>query len=186
MKQIITLCVLLLVLISGCARQKTIITKESTLEPRYQKLAAFYVIGLEEEDAMEGGKMMELWGAYFENKDNIPNPISDTAYGITYFGKNYNPQTMKGYKYFVGRQVKDLDNVPQNLLGHEVPAANYAVFEHKGKIETIGNTYAYIFGEWLKQSGKKPAMQDVFELYDERFIHDSDNSVLEIWVPIAE
>jgi predicted transcriptional regulator YdeE len=64
----------------------------------------------------------------------------------------------------------------------EVPAATYAVFACA--VQSIGRTYAYIFGEWRSTSGQEidPA-KFVFEQYPPAT--ETDAPVL-IHVPIRE
>ncbi|MGC9362707.1 MAG: GyrI-like domain-containing protein, partial [Candidatus Syntrophosphaera sp.] len=94
------------------------------------------------------------------------------------------PEKGTEYMYFAGVEVEDGMKVPEGAKIHKVPAGHYAVFEHRGDIASIGETYDYIYGKWMYESGRKPARQDMFELYDERFEPGSGESVVEIWVPV--
>ena len=182
----ILLLVLLICLTGILLAQEKNEPKKENLEPRYEKREGFVVVGIEAVDAMEGDKMMELWTKFAEISPKIPDAVSPVEYGITYYGKDYDPETMKGYNYFVGKEVSSVDNIPEGLLMHKVPEGHYAVFEHKGLIQNIGKTYGYIFGAWMQGNGIKAAQQDVFEVYDKRFKYDSEDSILEIWVPIEK
>ena len=153
-------------------------------KPRFEKRPGFLVMGIEAEDALEGDTMMALWMDFFKIQPTIPEPVGEAIYGITYYGDDYDPQTMKGYKYLVGMEVAVEVKLPEGLVMHKVPDGYYAVFEHRGPIEKINATYEYIFGGWILDSGYKSAPQDVFEVYDARFKQDSDASVMEIWVPV--
>ncbi len=185
MNKIILVTVVLLLLGLLLYAEETVIPQNENPVPRFEKRDAFLVIGLETKDDMEGDNMMNVWMDFFKVQSKIPETIGKDMYGITYMGESYDPDTMKGYIYFVGMRVKEECNVPEGLLLHKVPAGYYAVFEHKGKVENIGNTYNYIYGEWTYTSGYKPLMQDVFELYGDRFIDGSEESVTEIWIPVV-
>ncbi len=70
------------------------------------------------------------------------------------------------------------------MTSMKVPAGRYAVFTHKGKVELIGHTMNYIYGFWLPGSGVELREAPDLEIYDERFNPHSDNSELDIWIPV--
>lgn len=151
---------------------------------RYAYRDAFQTAGLEAKNTMDGEVIMNLWQSFVAMVDKVTEPVGENLYGITYMDKDYDPEKMVGYSYFVGIQVQDKSECPEGMIMHKVPASAYAVFEHKGKIETIDETYNYIFTDWVNMSRCTPATQDVFEVYDERFSQGSDDSIVEIWVPL--
>jgi len=153
-------------------------------EPRLERRDAFPVAGIQVRDVMEQDVLMKLWMDFMELRHLIPDPVSPVEYGISYYGEDFDPETETGYYYLVAQEVKALDDLPEPLVGHTVPAGNYLVFEHRGSIHQIQNSFGYIFGKYFQNSKFIPARQDVFELYDERFAGESPDSVVEIWVPV--
>lgn len=151
---------------------------------RYAYRDAFQTMGVEAKNTMDGEVISGLWQSFFALSSKITQPVGENLYGITYMDKDYDPVKQMGYSYFVGVQVQEKAECPEGLLCHSVPASAYAVFEHKGKIETIEETYNYIFTDWVNMSRCTPATQDIFEVYDERFSQGSDDSIVEIWVPL--
>ena len=59
-----------------------------------------------------------------------------------------------------------------------------AVFSHKGSPNNLNLTYEYIIGTWLPNSGYEPVMSPDFELYDQRFNPESEDSEMFIFIPI--
>jgi predicted transcriptional regulator YdeE len=53
-------------------------------------------------------------------------------------------------------------------------------------LENLGETYEYIYQTWLPQSGMEvhPSRYDM-EVYDDRFIPNSDESAFDIYVALA-
>lgn len=49
------------------------------------------------------------------------------------------------YTYLAGMQVAMDAPLPNGLEDRVVPAADYAVFQHKGSLETLGATYDAIY-----------------------------------------
>lgn len=162
-----------------------VLQARSDLKYRFEKRDTFQLIGIEEKDFMMSNDLMELWKKFMHVEGEIPNQVAKTQYGVSYFSKDYEPKTMKGYNYFIGLEVSSLDKVPDGMLTHIVPPASYVVFDHHGSVEDIPKTYEYIYGPWMKASGSKPAESDTFEMYGERF-DTPDDPVVEIWVPILK
>jgi AraC family transcriptional regulator len=46
----------------------------------------------------------------------------------------------------------------------------FAVFTHKGKLDTLHMTYEFIWGTWVLCFGYEIDLRDDFEFYDERFL----------------
>ncbi|MDP3113985.1 MAG: GyrI-like domain-containing protein [Candidatus Cloacimonadaceae bacterium] len=159
--------------------------KTSFTEPRIEKRGEFHVMGLQLKDSLDGAKLTQLWIDYYRLNAKIPEPVYGVEYGIKYFGKDFDPATMKGFYYLVGSEVKSLGKTPEPLNAHTVPSATYLVFEHRGSIADINHTYSHIFNHWFPKSKYKPAPQDVFEKYDARYKLGAADSLLEIWVPIS-
>jgi len=81
--------------------------------------------------------------------------------------------------------VAGCENLPAGMVYREVPAYKYAVFTHHGKLDTLGETYQYIYNTGLAQAGLKPH-PDKFdmEVYAEDFKLGDDNSKFYIYVAI--
>lgn len=82
-------------------------------------------------------------------------------------------------------EVGGIEDVPEGMVGEVVPAMKAAKFLHKGRLEGLKDTYAKIMGEWMPAEGlevdySKPSI----ERYDARFKEDSDDSEIEIWMPL--
>ena len=155
-------------------------------EPRFEARPAFDVVGMYIEDTMDSQEIMKLWTDYYKNKHSISGKIGVGEYGITTMSEDYNPETQVGYRYMVATTVKSTKKIPEGMIAHTVPAANYAIFEHHGLVSGIEKTYNYIFGEWLPQSGYEVEQKDVFEYYGKKYKHNSDDSIAEIWVPVTK
>lgn len=160
--------------------------QDNVIKPHFVIRDAFEVMGLQTENPYEGDNMMRIWTNFMEIEHKIPEIVGKASYGVSYAGEEYNPDTMEGMYYFVGDEVKPETEMPEGFMRHKVPGAYYAVFEHKGKIDYIGKTYDYIYNIWLPKTNTKIVDQDSFELYDDRFIPNSDKSVMEIWIPVLK
>lgn len=103
------------------------------------------------------------------------------------------PTTMPMY----GAQIMDGDSLSY-LAGFEstadfpgaetwlLPAAKYAMFEHVGSLENLGESFDFIFNTWFPNSTLKIAASPALEIYDERFDPSSPDSVMVIAVPVEQ
>ncbi len=91
------------------------------------------------------------------------------------------------YEVFVGFKIKDIVDIPIDLLIKVLPATTYAIFTLKG--EQISSDWTKtIFQEWMPDSGYKEAHSYSFQHYDERFkgIQKMNESELDVYIPIKK
>jgi len=136
-------------------------------------------------DANNQSVIGNLWSKYNLKSKEIPSRVSPTDIGVvTCLGDSDEKSHPNEMFYMAGAEVNSTNIIPEGMTAMSIPAGNYAVFTHKGKINKIGMTMKYIYGSWLPKSGKKLRDAPELELYDQRFKHDSDKSELDIYIPI--
>ncbi|MCD4655971.1 MAG: GyrI-like domain-containing protein, partial [Planctomycetes bacterium] len=74
--------------------------------------------------------------------------------------------------------------IPDGMIERSIDASKYAVFTHKGKLDSIKDTYNYIYSVWVPKGERKLRAGNTFELYDERFKYQQDDSEMDIYIPI--
>lgn len=69
-----------------------------------------------------------------------------------------------------------------------ITSYKYLVVEHIGAMDKIYETYGKIYEEIIPSTSYIPIKDIIlhFEKYDYRFHWNSDNSVIEIWIPIQD
>lgn len=160
---------------------------ENMLAPKMMSKAAFRVIGKSCESTMNNNKIPALWETFGQFCEQIPGVLNpDTGLGICYFVDMADMNDDTPFTYLAGMEVKPDQEVPEGMSFRDVPAAEYAVFEHIGSLVNLHDTYDSIYGEWMPKSGYSRAEADDFELYDERFKYGAPESVMEIWVPVIK
>ena len=70
------------------------------------------------------------------------------------------------------------------MVAWTVPAATFAVFEHRGPIRNLATTCREIYRHWLPASAYEHSGIADVERYDERFCPDGEDSVMEYWVSV--
>ena len=154
------------------------------MKPRFATKAAFNVIGVFCRST-PSESLHKLWNDFSARVQEIPNILDQSkAYQVCVF-EDANPEKEE-YTFIAGMEVKDVSTVPEGMLSHKVQEAHYAIFEHKGLLDTLHKTYEYIFAVWLPDSGYQMVDADSLEVYDERFQVGNPESVFEIWVPVKK
>ncbi len=65
----------------------------------------------------------------------------------------------------VAAKMKDLAELPIDLVGKTVPACTCLVFTHHGSMARIADTYRAIYAEWLPSMDRRPELPFNFERY---------------------
>lgn len=161
------------------------------MEPKFVTRDEFKVAGMECVGTAQSGAFGRLWGEFIPKMDTIPNRSSECGcYGVCGCGPDCEPEKgvckcqETGASYMACVEVSDTSSVPEGTVARTIPAANYAVFTHKGTLDKLGDTFNYIYQTWLPKSGREMAVPHCFELYDQRFNPVSEDSELDIYVPV--
>lgn len=154
--------------------------KEQIMQPKIITKPAFKTVGMSYIGKNENGEIPQMWGVYNSRWDEIP-AVDQNCYGLCF--SNPEGAAEGEFEYVAACEVKDDANIPEGMIYREVPEYKYAVFTHHGKLDKLGETYQFIFETWLPQSGLQVHPSDYnMEVYDERFIADSDDSAFDIYV----
>ena len=133
------------------------------MEPRVLDRDSFLVIGTATRVTREnetGDYYTSIWRAFEQRRGEVePHSVDRAFYGISFSGAEEG-----AFEYIAGMSVKALPIIPSGLVAREVPAARYAVFPCP--LTEIGETYRYIFREWLPGSPLSLSVTaPVFEQY---------------------
>ncbi len=157
---------------------------ETKMKPRYENKEAFMVTGVFIK-AKPSETMHKLWEEFMRRIKEIPHVKDDkTCYQVCVYDAK--SAADENYLFIAGMEVAEAGQVPEGMMCHQVQAAEYAVFEHKGALDKLHSTYEYIFGVWMNENDKEAAEGDCLEVYDERFKYGEPDSVLEIWIPVKK
>ncbi len=154
------------------------------LEPRFEERPGFRFAGMMYTGSAEQGEIPQLWDKFVPIMDTIPGRINtNVCYGVV---NPFGPKEGREMDYVSAVEVEDFENVPEGMVAAEVPKAYYAVFTHKGPISRFMETVQYVYGEWIKDPGMKLGDTPHFELYDEKFKGDEEDSECYIYVPVEK
>ena len=157
-------------------------------EPQTVDKGDIRVIGIQAQTTMKNSvnDVSALWGEVMKRNNEIPNKVGNNViFGIHEFSEMSVLNENTPFTYMVSLEVNNTDSVPQGMLAKTLAPAKYAVFTHKGPMNTIGDSYSYIYKTWFPQSGNKVKASEYFEYYDNRFRGPNDpNSQVDIYIPM--
>jgi AraC family transcriptional regulator len=149
--------------------------------PRYVKLGAIRIVGLCEPFSWETSiRIPAQWQRFMPHFGSIetraPIPV-----GVCFLSGDEGE-----FEYICAAEVSRFGGHPPELTEREIPAAFYAVFEHRVHVSKLGETYTAIWNRILPDLGKSQAEAPVIERHNETFDPRTGNGGLTIWIPLAE
>ncbi|WP_409281534.1 GyrI-like domain-containing protein [Pseudomonas defluvii] len=147
---------------------------------RYENGRAFTIAGLGERYTLQTLQGIPvLWQRFAQHIGKVPGQVGHDTYGLC-----CNPDGQGGFEYIAGVEVTSTEALAQAFRWYTLAPQHYAVFEHRGAISAIGQTFERIWKEWLPGSGEQAADAPEFERYSADYDPGSDNNVVEIWLPL--
>jgi AraC family transcriptional regulator len=149
------------------------------MEPKIVTKSAFTVVGVKYRGKNEKNEIPQLWEQFGPRICEIKR-LADphVAYGVMH---NYDEESGE-FDYVAGFEVSSVAEVPEGMVSWEVPEQTYAVFTCT--LPTLMETFEHAYKTWLPQSGYQRADSPEFELYDENFDSQDENSEMAIYIPI--
>lgn len=187
-----TAVIIILLLLAGALWAEGIVQSNEqnfsiSQEPREDKREAMIVAGLEVLDSMDPADMMKVWSDLTEHLPKLEKAIGNELYGITYYTEVYDPDSHKGFAYMAATEISSGEGIPENMAVRKISAANYLVFEHKGPVKYLGESYNYIYNKFMKDTKRTILFSEVLEVYGKAYNADdpdSADSIIEIWMPV--
>ncbi|MGN6519875.1 MAG: AraC family transcriptional regulator [Dokdonella sp.] len=150
--------------------------------PRLLRQDALRVVGLAETHTFESAiRIPAQWQRFMAYDDAIAAKADPIPLGVTRA-----PDDEGRFEYVCAVEVRAIGHVPTDLVAFEVPACRYAVFEHRGHVSTIYDTYAAIWNGALPASGLRVADAPILERHHETFDPRSGEGGLNLWIPLAD
>lgn len=159
-----------------------------TLTPELKRLPAQTLVGMSTEYYGVGSeknniasKIPALWAAFLPHLGDIPAREPGVCYGVI-------AQTLDEDRlsYMAAAPVAasaEALAVGMNRIG--LPAAEYAVFEHRGPVTELDHTVSYAYSTWLLASGHEHSGAPDLEIYGAQYHPTSPASVIYYALPLA-
>lgn len=148
--------------------------------PRFEETKPRIIAGLQERYSLATRMNIPMqWQRFAPRLGKVPGQVGGVSYGVCF---NSDPDC--NFDYLCGVEVEDESTLPADMAAVKIPAARFAVFEHRGALSSIGDTLQAIWGQWLPASGHQTADLPCFERYSEDFNPQTGAGGVEIWIPL--
>jgi len=148
----------------------------------------FHIIGIED----IGNWQTRNYGAIWEKVKTTKIQNCDQTQGLA-IAMTTKELIEKGENHFIACHIiSQVEDVPEGMITETIPSQKYAVFTHRGTVETLSIAYEYIEREWIPNNSKyEPALFGKefgwrFEFYDETRYDYSEEPEIDIYIPIRE
>jgi AraC family transcriptional regulator len=119
------------------------------------------------------------WQRFMELYDIVPDKLDRIPIGISQA-----PDDNGEFPYICAAEVSRFGDPPPGLVKMDLPPRVYAVFEHRGHVSRIFETYEAIWNEGL--GDRKVADAPVVERHNPTFDPGTGEGGLTLWIPLAE
>jgi AraC family transcriptional regulator len=151
-------------------------------QPRIETCGAWLAAGLHRRyryDDLSG--LPGQWQELAPYLGEIPGRLGSAAYGVMLPVAGFDD----GFDYLAGVEVSGTSDLPEAFEHARIPAARYAVFEHRGHVADIQQSWASVWNWWLDEAGCEAADEPVpFERYGADFDPATGRGVVGLWVPV--
>lgn len=176
-------------------RRKASLDRLALVDP--MRLPAHDAVSLEEPEILTEGPLLfiglpermsfasaprlvpALWGRFMPHYDGIDCKANPIPVGVT-----TDLDDDGNFDYVAAVEVKRFDDVPAPLVKLTVPKQTYAVFQHRGHISTVGQTFDAIWNDWLSFHDKTTADGPSLERANPGFDTMTGNGGETLWVPL--
>lgn len=156
------------------------------MSPEIVAVPEVSLMGLRFRATVGGMEMVPMWQKF---ASQIPAELlSNNRYGVFEAENACSSEafhTDSTAAAFVGVEIPENYPVPRQMQEKKLCGGDYARFIHKGTVDTLIQTYHYIWGVWFPKSEYDLADREDFECYTGRFLGaDDERSEIDIYFPI--
>lgn len=159
------------------------------MQYRIEHLPETLLAGTKQKMSFLHNQTAELWRSFMPRRGLITGAVGAELYsvevydGVDFF-RQFNPA--REFEKWAAVRVAGNGALPEGMESLALPAGRYAVFTYKGKPADAGDTYRYIYGEWMARSAFRLDDRPHFALMGEKYKGDSPGSEEELWIPITD
>ncbi len=159
------------------------------MEPTFTSKPAFQAVGVSYIGKNENFEIPGTWVIFNQRFKEIKKSHDECVYGLCFSTPDDSIGAFQPgeFEYVAAAAVTEGVRIPEGMVYRQVPAHQYAIFTHHGKLDTLKDTYKFIYETWIPQADVKvhPDRFDM-EVYTDEFILDSDDSKFYIYVAVID
>lgn len=129
----------------------------------------------------------QLAQVFMPRRYEVLSRIGKHVFSIQNYGKDFTPANPNSeFDKWIGIEVDNTSDIPKGMDSFVISSGTYVVFSFKGSVSELPKQRAYIFQEWLPNSGYQLDQKAHFEILSEDYNKDLQNIKEEIWIPIKQ
>lgn len=123
-------------------------------------------------------------------RGEFQNRVDENLYSVQVYAPGFQVQNFRPTTEFCTWAAVELSKqelIPDGMDTILLTEGLYAVFIHKGAVDSFHETASYIFETWIPQSGYQVDDRPHFEILGELYLGPMNpESQEEVWIPIKE
>jgi len=157
------------------------------MQPRFETIPDKQLAGRSARMSLARNGTAALWQSFMQQKKELKTIAGTDLYSVQVFDpgfdlRQFTPQTE--FLKIAGAEVSSVEDLPEGIEAFTLPGGLYAVFLHKGGPSRGAESFRYIYGTWLPQSGYVLDERPHFEVLGYGYKGDHPDSEEEIWIPV--
>lgn len=150
--------------------------------PSVEKLGQLRVVGLSDRCSFDTViNIPAQWQRFMSSYGDIPSKLKAIPIGLNY------PSDDDGFfDYVCAAEVSEFGRTPKEFTQLSVEPGRYAVFEHKGHVSKIFETYTAIWNDALTSNDLSIADAPVIERHNSSFDPRTGEGGLTLWFPLSK
>jgi AraC family transcriptional regulator len=121
------------------------------------------------------------WQRFMPEYGGIPDKAQPIPVGVS-----ANLDDEGNFDFVCAAEVKRFTDTPSGLVKLTVPRQTYAVFQHRGHVSTLNQTYDATWNDWLPANGKSAIDSASLERHNPSFDPRTGNGGVTVWIPVVE
>jgi len=160
-----------------------------TMKPQMTHIEEKKLVGTHVHTSLANNNIPKLWNDFMPRIEEIANNRNTGYYEAHPYDSSFAMENFTGemeFEKWAAVEVVGVDSIPTGMKAITIEGGEYAVFEHKGKMNNIQLSFDYAYGTWLPNSDYEIDNRADFERYDgdRYFGPEHPESITELWIPI--
>ncbi len=158
------------------------------MEPRIEVIDDKKLVGKRIRTTLSENRTVELWQSFMSKRKEITNSVSPDLFSVEIYDsikaiESFNSETK--FEKWAAIEVSDFSHIPYDMETCILKGGHFAVYTYKGDPRSASDTFKYIFGTWLPDSGYMLDNRPHFEIMGEKYKNNDPDSEEEFWIPIS-
>jgi len=159
---------------------------DSIISHRIVEVPSRKLIGKKVLMSLSEDKTFALWSSFMPVRKYIQAPIGTDLYSV----KVYDPSYFTGYfpdalfEKWAAVEVEGYACITDRFECLTLSGGLYAVFRYRGSSQAAGETYRFIYMDWLQNSGYVLDNRPHFEILGDKYKNNDPASEEDIYIPV--